>query len=113
MGFDQEELAHEMTAIRMILQVSHEPLRNFGQDLGAISNLESNDPLVPGWREHDDVGEIAVQGDENGVDRFRLRDDGGVGRVRWKMVLENLHLVAGLPKSADHRGRDAMVCEQW
>jgi hypothetical protein len=52
-----------------------------------IFGLKGDDPFVLRWWIRRDVGKIAVQGHQNGIQLLSLRDDNGINGIPWNMFL--------------------------
>ena len=86
-GLYQEQLAFVAWHPWIRYKIIHEPSNYCWNHLGVISDLQGDDPFVLGWWIRRDVGKVAVQRNQNGIQLLRLRDDNCIIGILWDMFL--------------------------
>ena len=74
--------------------------------------MKRDDAFEAGRRISNDVGEVAVEGKQDGVKLLGLRDDGGIRRLNGQVILDPQNLMRCVLERVDDEVRDAVVREE-
>lgn len=98
MGLYQEQSAFVAVHFGMSRKVICEPSYEQWKHLWAVSDLKSDDPLVLRRRIRSNVGEVAVQRHQNGIQLLSLCDDNRIIRLRRNMFLQDKDIMSCISK---------------
>ena len=84
MDFDEKEFAVVKILMRVGVKECDQPFHHLRNNLGMIVQLNGHDAEMVGRRIGHDVGEIAIEGNEDRAEFLRLGDDDRVQRSNGK-----------------------------
>ena len=93
-------------------QISLQAVDEVRGNLRVVQDLEGDDTFELSRRLSNDVGEIAVEGEQDRIQSLGLRHDGGVWRLDRQTIFETPHFVTSGCKGLDDEIRDAVVREK-
>jgi len=112
MDFHNENLATKEFAIRLAIEVAAQMRHEGRDDLGVVVQLKRQNAAISGGRVGDDVGEVAVQREEQAVQFLGLGNDERIDGADRQMVADEQDFMALSTEGEDDFQRDALVGEE-
>ena len=112
MRFDEKQLASVVFAFGMIGKVGQQSNNRSGNARGLVLYLQSDDAsVVRGWI-IDNVGEVAVERNQDRIESLSAGNHLGVERIGRNVIAQNLQLIAWLTKRIADSARYALIDEE-
>ena len=112
MDFHEKQFAVIEFLLRMRVQKREQPGHELRNDLRMVVQLNADDAQEAARRIAHDVGEIPIEGEENGPEFLGLGDDDWVERADGQGLTQQRDMVAVPLEGVGDLRRDALVAEE-